>query len=271
MHQLSRSLNILLLGLLAGLCLAPVVSLAQDQPLKFVIQPNYPPEQSRAIHQQLISYLENAIEREIEVVTPRDFHQYWTEMRSGQDFDVTLEDAHMVDYRMRNFGYTPLMHAAKALSFHLLSADPGVTVPDDLIGLRISSMSSPSLGYQVLTEWYDNPMAQPLIMSSARSWQESVDMVFAMESDATIAPFWLAERYPNLASIAASREFPGLTLGVSSALDASIRESIHRAMIELNDHEDAFSILSELEIERFVTASADEYESLSEFLNSLYH
>jgi hypothetical protein len=76
------------------------------------------------------------------------------------DPDLVLEDAHLSALRISRNGYTPLVKASEPATFSLLSSDFDVSL-SDFVARPISSMPAPSLGYLVLTSWFDNPMQQP--------------------------------------------------------------------------------------------------------------
>ena len=141
---------------------------------------------------------------------------------------------------------------------------------EDFVGRRISSLPSPSLGYLVLADWFDNPLQQPLILSTATSWLDAVEMVFSAEADAAIAPNNLAARYPNLYPVETSREFPGLTLSASPDLPADVRQTLIDAMTVLHEDETHHAALFELDIDRFINVDPETYEGLEDWLSAIF-
>lgn len=262
-----------IVGLLCTFLISLTCAAQQGDPgrgIRLLIHPTYTPDQSVAVHQPLADYISRQIGQPVQLVTPRDFHKYWQDTRSGEQYDLVLEDSHIADYRRMQGTHEPLVRAADDVRYLVLSADPLVRKPEHLIGLRISTMSSPSLGFQMLTRWFSNPMAQPQILSNSKSWLDSVEMVFASESDATIAPDWLGDRYPNLTPVLSSDPLPGLTLSVSRELPSNVRDKILEAMLALDEKSSEYSVLNELNVRRFVAADSKDYEGLSSLLNSLY-
>lgn len=243
---------------------------AQEQALKLLIHPVYTPDVSSAVHKPLANYIATKIGREIELVTPRDFHKYWLDTRAGEYYDLILEDSHIADYRRQSGTHTPLVRAKDDIRYMLLSSDPLVREPAHLIGLRISTLSSPSLGHQMLARWFSNPMAQPQILSNSKSWLDSVEAVFATDSDAAVVPSWIGKRYPNLTPVLESDPLPGLTLSVGDTVDAGLRRALQEAMIALDENSEDYDVLNELNVTGFVTVSPGDYEGLSDLLNSLY-
>lgn len=235
------------------------------------VHPTFTPEQAERVYQPLLDYLNEATGYRFELDTARDFHRYWLDVRRGEQPDLVLEDAHLIALRIARDGYRPLVKADSPATFSLLSNLPGSEPAlEDFIGLRVASLPSPSLGHLVLASWYPNPMQQPLIQSSATSWLDAVEIVFAMEADAAIVPHNLVARYVNLAEVVTSTEFPHMNLAASPTLDGDVVDAVRDALVELHENPDHFGALHELDIERFVPASADEYVGLEQWLDRVH-
>lgn len=247
----------------------PVQSLTG--PLELLINPVYPPEQARLVYQPLVDYLNDSTGLEITLTVDRNFHRYWLNARRNEAPPLILEDAHMAAWRMVNFDYRPMVAPASPTTFSLLTT--GAFADDslnDFVGRRISSLPSPSLGYLVLADWFDNPLQQPLILSTATSWLDAVEMVFSAEADAAIAPNNLVARYPNLYPVETSPEVPGLTLSASPDLPADVRQALIDAMIALHEDETHHAALFELDIDRFDSVDPESYEGLEDWLSTIF-
>lgn len=232
--------------------------------------PAYTPEQARLVYQPLVDYLNEATPYRFELQIAEDFHRYWLDIRRGGSPDLTLEEAHMTAYRIDRDDYTPLVKAEKPMTYSLLSAtdNPDPTL-QELVGRPVSTMPAPSLGYLVLSRWYDNPMQQPMIQSNASSWRDAIEIVFSMEAEAAMAPHTLVERYVNLQPVETSQEFPGITVSAAPSIPEEVQQEIREALLVLHDDEDHYEALHELDIDRFVEASAAEYEGLDELLSEI--
>jgi len=247
----------------------PVQSLSG--PLELLVNPDYPPEQARLVYQPLVNYLNDSTGLEITLAVDRNFHRYWLNSKRNEVAQLVLEDAHMAAWRMVNFDYQPLVAPASPTTFSLLTtgalADDSM---DDFVGRRIASLPSPSLGYLVLADWFDNPLQQPVIQSTATSWLDAVEMVFSAEAEGAIAPNNLVTRYPNLYVIETSGEFPGLTLSASPDLPEDLRQTLIDAMTVLHEDETHHAALFELDIDRFVSADPERYEGLDNWLSTIF-
>lgn len=253
---------------IAFMCLSPQ-SPADD--LKLAVQPVFRPEIANQVYAGLVNYLNQNTEHQITLVTPKDFHQFWSDVRKRDDLDLIFADAHLTDFVIQRSGYAPMVKTAEPGTFVLLStgeyADAGLS---SLYGRRISTLPAPSLGYTVLTDWFQNPMQQPQIVSTATSWTDVVEIIFNYEADAAVAPQWINQRYPNLYAIATSPEFPGTAISASPKVSAQTRAQLSQTLIEMVESDAGFEALVEINISEFVPASADEYAGLESMLSDYY-
>ena len=239
--------------------------------LEILIHPVYPAAQARLVYQPLLDYLNAVTGFEFTLRVERNFHRYWIKAQRNESPPLILEGAHIAAWRMQNFDYQPLITTAEPTTFSLLTT--GAMADDslgDFVGRRISSLPSPSLGHLILADWFDNPLQQPLIQSTATSWLGAVEMVFSAEVDAAIAPDNLVGRYPNLYPVETSTEFPGLTLSASPDVPEDVRQTLIDAMTLLHEDADHHAALFELDIDRFVAADPDRYEGLEKWLSTVF-
>ena len=173
-----------------------------------IVEPNYPPAQAREVYEPLLAYLAKQTGHKFFLKTTPNYHVYWRDMRANVATDFAFEEAHFTDYRINRQKFTPLVRVADPTKFTLLVADAMAEGgAAGLVGHRIVSMSAPSLGYLLLGDIYKNPISQPEIQSVAASWKDGVEMVFAQESEGAMVPGYIASTYPNLVSVATSRDF----------------------------------------------------------------
>jgi hypothetical protein len=267
-----KSPRLSLLALFLGLFLggASSTSAQTQQSYSLLVHPIFTPTQAELVYQPLVDYLNAATDYRFELQTARDFHRYWLDIRRGQRPDLVLEDAHLIALRMQQHGFTPLVRASEQASFSLLTTDLAATELADFVGRAVSSMPAPSLGYLILASWFNNPMQQPVLESSAASWLDAVEIVFDAEAEAAIVPHNLVRRYVNLSTITTSTEFPHLTIAASPDLSESVRSAVTRALLQLHENPEHFGVLHELDIEQFVAADDDEYMGLESWLDFVF-
>ncbi len=239
--------------------------------LTMMVEPFYTPERAAEVYQPLIAYLNAATGHRIELVTPRNYHFFWRDIRLNVPIDLMLAEPPITDYRAQRYEAEPLVRTAEPTSYTLLASDQleNPTL-NSLIGRNIVTMPSPSLGFAVLLEFYPDPVAQPNILSAASSWRDGIEIVFAGEADATIVPTWLKDQYPNLIPLRTSREFPGIALSASASLDATVRQEIRDALLKLHEDATMYEVLNELGITRFEATNAAEYRGAEQMLRDFY-
>lgn len=240
-------------------------------PIDVLVNPIYLPDQAELVYEPLISYLREATGLDLRLTTVRNFHRYWLEARRDSAAPLILEDSHMAAWRMNNHGYTPLVTTERPVTFSLLASNASMEPSlSEFVGKRVSTLPSPSLGFLVLTEWYDNPLQQPVVLSNATSWLDAVEIVFSMEADAAVVPRAIAEKYPNLITVATSEELPGVTLSAAPGVSESTRQALIDAMIVLHDDSEHHAALFELDVDRFVAADPADYTDLDRWLDNIF-
>jgi hypothetical protein len=235
------------------------------------VEPNYPPAQAQQVYAPLLSYLSKATGQRFILKTAGNYHVYWRDMRSNVPTDFAFEEAHFTDYRINHQRFIPLARVADPTKFVLLvdssNADGGA---NGLIGRRITSMSAPSLGYLLLGELYKNPIAQPEIQSAASSWKDGVEMVFAQESEGAMVPGYIASTYPNLVSVATSRDFVGRAFSASPRVPPEVRTKVTQALLALHKNPALFDVINELGATQFVPATVADYAGNERLLRGVF-
>ncbi len=240
-------------------------------PIEILVNPVYLPDQAELVYQPLVDYLREETGLDLRLTTVRNFHRYWLEARRNDAAPLVLEDAHMAAFRRNNFGYVPLVTTSRPISFSLLASNASMEPTlGEFVGKRVSTLPSPSLGFLILTDWYENPLQQPVVLSNATSWLDAVEIVFSMEADAAIVPQSIAEKYPNLITIATSEEIPGLTLSAAASVPQSVRDAVTEAMVSLHENPDYHAALFELDVDQFVEADPADYRDLDAWLDNIF-
>lgn len=235
----------------------------------FRIEPAFPPERTSEIYAPLIAYLNKSTGQHFKLVTARNYHYYWRDIISGSKTDFAFDEAHLTDYRIQHQHFVPLVHTAEPTGYTLVSnIDIGNKGLSGLVGHSIVTMSAPSLGYSLLLEFYPNPVLEPNIKTTATSWRDAVDRVFAGEADAAMIPNALKELYPNLTPVKSTREFPGQCVTAAADVPADVREKVKQALLDLSSDTNASQVLLDLGLSKFVPATAREYAGDEQILKN---
>lgn len=239
--------------------------------LNLVVEPLYPPERSRQVHKPLIDYLREATGLDIQLITPENFHKYWTQIRVRDDFDLVYDAPHITDFLIQRRDYVPLAKATNPTQFTLVAGysleEPTL---DAVFGRSIVTMSAPSMGYMLLMQMFPNPLRQPNITSAAQSWEGAVQIVFDQEADAAMLPSWMAQRYPQLVPIRQTDPYPGKTLAASPGVSAEVREAVTQALLNAAESESMADISFELKVDGFEPANPEDFRGHMQLLENLY-
>lgn len=245
--------------------LAGSFTISMAQPLQLVAEPIYPDYQAESVYAPLTQYLSQSIGREVQLVNPRSFRQHWRDTQSRVAYDLVLESAPITDYRIRRQQYIPLVRGEKPVTYSLAVINPEYTNRNDLLGLPVATLQAPSLSYLMMTRWYDNPLSQPRVTSSAPTWEDAVLQLFGSEVDAAVLPTRFADVYPQITFVQSSDAIPPAAISASTNLSEELREQIKTALLALNDNDNADLLLT-IGFDGLVEANAEEYTGYSDWL-----
>lgn len=238
---------------------------------RFTPEPSYPPERLREIYQPLVAYLSRSTGENFVLVAPKNYHAYWRSLHDGGETEFAYDEAHLVDYRVKRLNFVPLVRNSGQTRYALLALDEFDSKnPSAIFGRRIMTMPAPSLGYAVLAEFYTDPVNQPTIISSAVDWRDAVQSVFGGDADAAIVPASVRDTYPNLVTLRTSREFPGPAVTAAPGVPAELQQKVRDALLRLGEDAALGEMLLELGIDKFVPASADEYDGNRDLLKGFF-
>jgi ABC-type phosphate/phosphonate transport system substrate-binding protein len=233
----------------------------------FSVEPAYQRERIDEMYKPLMAYLNKATGQHFTLVTARNYHFYWRDIQAGAKADFAFDEAHMTDYRIQHAHYEPLLHTAEPTSYTLVTnVDIGNKGIAGLVGHSIVTMAAPSLGYALLLEFYPNPVLQPEIRSSAASWRDAVDSIFAGEADAAMIPTWLRDQYPNLTPVKTSRQFAGQCVSAAPSVPDDVKAKVEDALLKLDADPNSAKLLLELGVTKFVPAAAKDYAGNEQIL-----
>ncbi|MFN3841685.1 MAG: phosphate/phosphite/phosphonate ABC transporter substrate-binding protein [Rehaibacterium terrae] len=258
-------------GLLAAFALILASGQALAETYTVSVEPSYPPAQAEEVYRPLLDYLGKATGHHFVLSVPRNYHLLWRDIRANAEVHFAFEEAHLTDYRASRFGFQPLARTAETTSYALI-AQPDVARRgvEGLVGYRVISMPSPSLGYALLGELYRNPVAQPDVQSAAASWRDGVEMIFSGEAEAAMVPSHIAQLYPNLEPVHRTRSFPGSAFSASPAVPEEVKQAVREALLRLHEDPELFDVLTELGASRFEPTDAAEYRGHERMLSGFF-
>lgn len=238
---------------------------------KLLVEPSYNVQRSTEVYQPLVEYLSKATGHKITLVTSRNYHFFWRDVRQNAPVDFMFAEAHFTDFRAKRFQFEPIARTIENTSYTLLGSDQLTnTTLAGLIGKGIVSMPSPSMGFAMLLQFFPDPVRQPNMMSTAQSWRDGVEIVFAGEADAAIVPTWLKDQYPNLIPISTSKEYPGAAISAAPTVPPDAKQAIKDALLKLHEDQGAYEVLAELGVTQFIEATPAEYDGDEKVLEGFF-
>jgi len=222
-------------------------------------------------YQPLADYLTKQTGHTIKISTQRNFLFYWTKMRKQEPgFDLVLDAAHFTDYRIKKQGYTVLAKLPDTVSFSIVtSEDSFILDVDELIGARIATMPSPSLGALRLESYFPNPMRVPIFIWEINT-TVAVEKLASGEIDAAIIPTRLASTYDTLNIVTTTEPVPHMGLSASPDVPAEVAEKIRQALLDAESNEAGKQMLDKLNVPRFQPASSETYDGYSDLLKDVF-
>jgi len=190
--------------------------------------------------------------------------------KKKKGFDLVLDAAHFTDYRIKTQGYTVLAKLPDTVSFSIVTGeDSFILDPEELIGLRLSTMHSPSLGSLRLETLFPNPMRIPHYIWEPNT-TTAVENIFSGKTDAAIIPTRLAATYDNLNIVLTTEPVPHMGLSASPDVPAELAEKIRLALLNAGTTSDGRKMLALLKTDKFEAADNTTYDGYADLLKEVF-
>lgn len=247
------------------------IPVCQADEYTLAIQPILPQNELIENYQPLADYLSAATGHTISITTHRNFLLYWTKMRKQEKgFDLVLDAAHFTDYRIKAQGYTILAKMPDTVSFSIVTTEDNLILDiDELIGLRVATMPSPSLGSLRLEELFSNPMRLPnyiWVMNTTIA----MNSLLSGEADAAIIPTRLASTYNGINTVMTTDPVPHMGLSVSPDVPLKAAEAIRDALLTAGSTMQGQKMLSKLKLEQFEATNEAAYDGYANLLKEVF-
>jgi phosphonate transport system substrate-binding protein len=263
---MSRAVHALLIALL--ICSAQPGAAADGYTL--VVQPLIPPAAQRQAYGPLVRYLSERSGYPIRLVTARNFVTYWERMRRPGAYDLILDAAHFTAFRIARMGYRPLAKLPDVVSFSLITdEDTLIFSPDELVGKRVATLASPSLGALRLTTLFPNPVKQPLIVATDDS-RAAVDSLLAGEVVAAVIPTPIARDYDTINTVLTTEQVPHMALSASPEVPAEVQSALREALLDADRQPTGRRALARARLAGFEPASTSIYRGYDRLLSGVW-
>jgi ABC-type phosphate/phosphonate transport system substrate-binding protein len=149
---------------------APVTASAEPGTYVFSAPPRESAQAAAEIYGPIAEYLSAVTGKQVVYRQPANWIAYQTEMRKGE-YDLVFDGPHFNAWRATNLQHNILVKAPGEHSFVVVVKKDNDKVRElkQLTGRGICGMSPPNLGTLTVLNEFDNPMRQPLIVST-ESW-----------------------------------------------------------------------------------------------------
>lgn len=246
------------------------IQTSMAESLRLVVQPIMTPAKTAQAYQPLVDYLNKTTGQDIELVTARNFFTFWESMKKEDNYDLVLSAAHLTDYLIERMDYQPLARLPDRVSFSLVTGqDTLIFSPEELIGQKVATMGSPSMGAVKLAELFPNPLRQPVIIEVPNS-QAAVDRLQSGKAVAAIIPSPLVKQYPDLNTVKSTELTPHMCITASSEVPPEVQKSLAKALTEATKTTMGQAMLNNLNLPGFEPANTKQYQGYARLLEGVW-
>ena len=247
---------------------------AQADDIVLAIQPVLSETQPRAAFQPFADYLSHASGRRVTIATRPNFLAYWDTLRKGAGYDLVLDAAHFTDYRVQKLGFTVLAKIPDSVSYSLVMRDDDPAFdPAELVGRRVATLGTPSIGAARLNAMFPNPVRQPIAVEVS-SAEEGMNLLLAKKVEAAILPTPIVSQRMaqggGIAVITTTDAIPHIALSAGPSIDKATQERIRRAVLDAAKTPAGQAMLKQIGFERFDPATAAIYKGQANTLKQYW-
>jgi len=236
---------------------------------RMAVPPIFEADRLQQIYQPLAKYLSDATGDEIELALSPNFPSYWQQMNSNR-FDLVLDAAHLVDYRVQYLHHNVLAKVEGQLSFTLVTG-PGQLViePTELTGKPVAIAPLPNMGAVQLDQLFPNPVRYPSVVEVATA-TEAVDMVKKGAAVGAYIPTPMVGANPELNTVLTTAAVPNMGLTARDTVPASVQDTIKNALVGAGTTEKGRAMLDATRIPAFEAATAKTYAGYAKWLKDMW-
>lgn len=253
----------------AGILLLSAPS-AHGAEYKLAVQPVLPAEHMIEAYAPLARYLSAATGHRITITASSNFLTYWETMRRGEAYDLVLDAAHFVDFRVQRMNHTVVAKLPDTVSYSLVTGEDLLLFDaDEMIGRTLATVPSPSLGGVRLSQIYPNPSRQPVIVETA-DFEEALARVLAGQAAAALVPTPLIRGDGRFNTVLTTEPVPHMALSASTRVAPEVRTAIREALLATQHSEEGRALLTALNLPGFEAADSKLYEGYGALLEGVW-
>lgn len=236
---------------------------------RLAVPPFLEPDQLREIYAPLTRYLSDATGDKIELALSPNFPAYWQQLNSDR-FDLVLDAAHLVDYRVHYLEHNLLAKAEGILSFSLVTGpNTFIFEPTELTGKIVATLPLPNMGAVQLDQLFPNPVRYPSIVEVATA-NEAVALIRQGKAVGAYIPTPMAGANPDLNTVLTTDPFPNMGMTARNSVPQPVQSKIRDALLSANDTEKGRKMLADSRIPQFEAADRSVYDGYNKWLKDMW-
>jgi ABC-type phosphate/phosphonate transport system substrate-binding protein len=251
----------------------PAAAAAGLDALVLTAPPRETPEGGREIFEPLAKYLSTVLGKPVVYKHSGNWGVYRSEMLKGS-YDIVFDGAHFNGYRAEKLQHTIVAKAPGEMVFVTIVRHDNaqITQSRQLAGRGVCAHAPPNLGTLTLLAQFDNPLRQPIIVSTD-GWKNIYDGVAQGKCAAGVLPHGQLNKFDpsgvTAKVIHRERAVPNNAISVGPRLSAEEVRKVATALLAPQAAAPTEKLRKAYNVgERFVRAGNQEFTGLAEFLRS---
>jgi ABC-type phosphate/phosphonate transport system substrate-binding protein len=237
---------------------------------RFAVPPFLPQAELKAQYTPLLEYLNATTGEHFELITSTSYLSYWNTATKGGAYDLVLDNAPMIDFRVQRQKYTVLAKITGVISQSVVTSEKtGLFDTNELIGKKVAAVASPNLAALAMFQLFPNPMRQPdfIYADDARA---AVEMVRDNRAVAAIVPTPIAIQFTDLNLVTNTDQIPHLAFAAAPSLPPEVQSKVKQALLNAPQTVLGQKALTSLNTTRFEPASNATYSGYAKWLEGTY-
>ena len=257
------------LGALLLTC-ASFTSAAHAANWRFAVPPFLPQAEIKSQYTPLLDFLNATTGEHFELVTSSSYLSYWnTALKSGS-YDLVLDNAPMIDFRVQRQKFTVLAKITGVISQSVVTSEKtNIFETNELIGKKVAAVASPNLSALAMFQLFPNPMRQPDFVY-ANDARAAVEMVLQNKAIAAIVPTPIAIQFSNLNLVTNTEQIPHLAIAAAPSLPPEVQNKVKQALLNAPKTALGQKALAALNTTAFEPANNANYSGYAKWLEGTY-
>jgi len=262
-----RSIGMFGALLLVGVSLA---SAAHAANWRFAVPPFLPQAELQAQYTPLVEFLNATTGERFELVTSNSYLSYWNTALKGGAYDLVLDNAPMIDFRVQRQKFTVLAKITGVISQSVVTNEKAnIFEVNELIGKKVATVATPNLSALAMFQLFANPIRQPDFIY-AHDARAAVQMVQTNQVVAAIVPTPIAIQFTNLNVVTTTEQIPHLAIAAAPSLPPEVQSKVKQALLNASQTELGKKALTSLNTTRFEPATNADYSGYAKWLEGTY-